>query len=124
METKRPEVIEKILAAIGQPVSFRYPGNEGQKQGVLKDRAVVESHPGTTGVPYWDVVDLIEFPDEPQPHWIRIVYYRTPKGRLVWGSQTTITEPVSVWHRLLVQAAKDKRWFRDLLEGVVAELKE
>ena len=62
-------------------------------------------------MPYGDVVDLIEFPDEPQPEWIRIGYYRKPKDRLVWASQTTITEPVETWKELLVHAAKEKMWF-------------
>jgi hypothetical protein len=115
-------VVQKILRQIGKGVSFQYPGTEGRKEGVLKDRAVVPSNPGSADVPYWDVVDLIEFPGEPEPNWIRIGYYRTPGGRLVWGSQTTITEPVGTWKRLLVQAAKAKPWFKDLLCEVMAEL--
>lgn len=82
----------------------------------------MRSNPGSPGVPYWDVVDLIEFQNEKNPKWIRIGYYRAPKGRLQWGSQTTITEPVETWKRVLVDAAKQKRWFRDLLVGVVREL--
>ncbi|MEK7806557.1 MAG: hypothetical protein AAB528_02390, partial [Chloroflexota bacterium] len=77
---------------------------------------------GSTGVPYWDVVDLIEFPDEPYSHWIRIGYYRKPKDRLNWASQTTITEPVEIWRKLLVHAAQEKEWFRNLLEDVMEEL--
>ncbi|MBA4390930.1 MAG: hypothetical protein C0399_08330, partial [Syntrophus sp. (in: bacteria)] len=73
-------------------------------------------------VPYWDVVDLIEFKDEQEPEWIRIGYYRKPKDKLNWGSQTTITEPVSEWKKILVNAAKEKKWFRDLLEDVTKEL--
>ena len=40
------------------------------------------------------------------------------------GSQTTITEPISIWKRILVTTARDKKWFRDLLEDVLVELKE
>lgn len=111
----------KILSRIGTEVHFRYPGDEGAKQGILRDRAVNESSNTPGVVPYWDVVDLIEFKDEEEP-WIRIGYYRKPKKRLNWGSQTTITEPISVWKTLLVNAAGDKKWFRDLLEDVMNEL--
>jgi hypothetical protein len=116
-------VAAKLLEGVGKKrVKFAYPGDEGIKNGILKDRAFVRS-PGSTGVPYWDVVDLIEFPGEAQPRWIRIGYYREkPRGRLRWGSQTTITEPVEIWRRLLVHAAKRKRWFRRLLEGVVKKV--
>jgi hypothetical protein len=84
----------------------------------------VRSNPGTRGVPYWDVVDLIEFPNEKKPLWIRMGYYRAPKGRLQWGSQTTITESVETWKRILLGAAQQKEWFRNLLTGVVAELRK
>jgi len=116
------DVFAKLLKPVGKKVSFQYPGNEGHKHGVLKDRVIIPSNPGTTGVPYWDVVDLISFPDDPEPNWIRIGYYRKPKDRLVWGSQTTITEPITVWKRILLQAARQKTWFRKLLEEVVQEL--
>ena len=114
-------IAAKIMDRIGKKVSFTYPDDEPNKTGILKDRAFIPS-PGATGVPYWDVVDLIEFPDEPQPEWIRIGYYRKPKDRLVWASQTTITEPVETWKELLVRAAKEKRWFRKLLEEVLVRM--
>ena len=116
-------IAAKILGCITKKVNFKYPAPEAHKRGILKDRAVIRS-PGTeTGVPYWDVVDLIEFRDEPQPEWIRIGYYRKPKDRLVWASQTTITEPVETWKELLVHAAKEKDWFRRLLEEVMERVK-
>lgn len=115
--------IRKILSRIGSKVSFNYPGNEGDKRGILKDRTVIESINALGLVPYWDVVDLIEFEGEDEPEWIRIGYYRKPKETLNWGSQTTITEPVSVWKRILVSAAREKKWFRDLLDDVINELK-
>jgi len=74
-------------------------------------------------VPYWDVVDLIEFEGEAEREWIRIGYYRRPKDRLVWASHTTITEPIGVWKRVLVQAAREKPWFLKLLREVMEELK-
>lgn len=113
---------EVILRQIGKAVVFQYPRNEGTVSGKLKDRAVLTSTPNTEGVPYWDVVDLIEFAGAAEPEWIRIGYYRKPGQRLVWGSQTTITEPVRVWKELLIHAAREKRWFRQLLRDVMAEL--
>jgi hypothetical protein len=63
------------------------------------------------GVQYYDVIDLITFKDEPEP-WMRITYYRhLPDGRLIFGGQTSICEPVSVWTTLLA-AARQKDWFR------------
>jgi hypothetical protein len=116
-------IVRKIMRSVGKPVAFRYPAGEEHKYGILSERAVVRSNPRARGVPYWDVVDLIEFKKEKNPKWIRIGYYRAPKGRLQWGSQTTITEPIHTWKRVLIQAAKQKPWFRDLLVSVVAELK-
>jgi hypothetical protein len=116
--------ITKILSCIGRKVSFKYPGNEGDKHGILKDRSVVESSNAAGKVPYWDVVDLIEFKGEEEPEWIRIGYYRKPKRKLNWGSQTTITEPISIWKKILVNVAREKKWFRDLLEDVIDEIKK
>jgi len=69
-------------------------------------------------------MDLIEFLGEREPRWIGIGYYRKPKGTLNWGSQTTITEPISVWKKLLVSTAREKKWFRDLLDDVMRQLNE
>jgi hypothetical protein len=121
------EIIEKIRQRIGKEVSFNYPGDdEDDKHGVLKDRAVIRSNSRTKGIPYWDVVDLIVFPHEREREWIRIGYYRRPTttDRLVWASQTTITEPVGTWKRILSQAAREKAWFRELLEEVVDEIRK
>lgn len=115
---------KKIMAAVGKPVRFKYPGTEGDKVGTLKDRVVLASNnPEDTGVPYWDVIDLIEFPEEKESLWIRIGYYRKPKDRLVWGSQTTITEPLATWKLIFLTAAKEKPWFRKIFEEVFEELK-
>ena len=112
-----------ILSRIGKKVSFKYPGTEGDKHGILRDRIVVESTNAPGTVPYWDVVDLIQFENEKEPKWIRIGYYRK-KDKLNWGSQTTITEPVSIWKKILVNAARERKWFRDLLEDVMEELEK
>jgi hypothetical protein len=116
------ETQEKIMSAVSKRVSFKFPGDEGTKEGILEDRAIVRSNPEAGGIPYWDVIDLIKFPEEAKPYWIRIGYYRMSKGRLNWGSQTTITEPVDVWKRVLTDAAKQKTWFRNLLRDVMREL--
>lgn len=55
---------------------------------------------------------------------VRIGYYRKPKDRLHWASQTTITEPLSIWKKMLVKAAREKKWFRELLNDVMDELKK
>jgi len=117
------DTIRKILDKINKPVHFQYPLDEGHKQGFLKDRAVISSQ-GSKDVPYWDVVDLIEFAGESEP-WMRIGYYRKPNsGHLTWGSQTTITEPLTVWKKLLVQTAREKPWFMSLLNDVMKELQQ
>ena len=122
MTINHDEVVTKILSKIGEPVTFNYPGDEPEACGKLKDRYVLPAQGERSSVPYWDVVDLIEFPKEAEQEWIRIGYYRMTKDRLVWGSQTTITEPISIWRSLLMNAAKNKPWFRTLLEDVVREV--
>jgi len=124
MTNSMDDVISKIKCAIGKKVSFKYPGNEGDKHGILKDRAVIESMNEIGTVPYWDVVDLIEFKGEKEPDWIRIGYYRQPNDKLNWGSQTTITEPIFVWKKILINAAREKKWFRDLLVDVMNEIQK
>jgi hypothetical protein len=53
---------------------------------------------------------------------MRIAYYRKLRGRLVFAGQTTITEPISTWKRMLLDTAQKKSWFRDLFQGVMADL--
>jgi hypothetical protein len=108
------EIERQILSRVGSRVHFKYPGDEGSRHGFLKDRVVIRSTEGFQGIPYWDVVDLIEFPGAPEPDWMRVGYYRYTKGRLVWGSQTSLTDSLSVWRRLFV-AAKSRSWFAPLL---------
>ena len=123
MDSIDDEIVRKILRAIDKPVSYKYPGNEGYRNGVLRDRVVDRANPGASGVPYWYVIDLIEFPEEDEQEWIRFGYYRKPSENLVWGSQTTNTGPVRTWKRLLVKAAKEKPWFKKLLDEVMNELR-
>jgi hypothetical protein len=113
-----------ILKRVGKPVCFGYTGMEGSKAGVLVDRAVLYSRVGSSGVPYWDIVDLIRFPTEPETEWMRIGYYRKAGNKLVFAGQTTITEPLAIWKQLLVHAAREKPWFKALLEEVMREINE
>ncbi|WP_032913951.1 hypothetical protein [Leptospira santarosai] len=115
------QIIIEILNKIGNQVNFTYPGKEGQKHGTLEDRSVIESANFPYAVPYWDAVDLIKFENEKE-YWMRIGYYRKPKDKLVWGTQTTITEPLSIWKKIIIQTAKEKPWFRELLSEVTKEL--
>jgi hypothetical protein len=57
-------ITDRMLSKIGQTVTFRYP--EKVLVGNLEDRHVLPSQ-SSTGVPYWDVVDLIDFPGESDP---------------------------------------------------------
>ena len=120
LDSENEAVVSQIMRAVGKTVKFQYPGDEGTKTGRLVERAVLPS-PGYTGVPDWDVVDLIEFAGEHESKWMRIGYYRK-KDRLIWGSQTTITEPITIWKKLLVHAARKMAWFKQLLEEVMAEV--
>ena len=45
---------------------------------------------------------------------MRVGYYRYAGGRLNWGSQTTLTEPLSVWRNLFA-TAQAQPWFAALL---------
>jgi hypothetical protein len=116
-------VEELILRDLGKKkVRFAYPGVEGVLDGTLKDRCVLAAGSNIGGVPYWDVIDLIRFEGQSEPDFMRIGYFRKPLNRLVWGSQTTITEPLSTWKNLFVKAAQEKPWFRTLLEDVMSEV--
>lgn len=112
--------VDKMLSCIGKPVTYTYPGDEPSQHGILEDRSVFESPYGGT-VPYWDVIDLIEFKGQKE-RFIRIGYYRKPGNRLNYGSQTTITETISGWKGMLVKAAREKEWFRKLLDDAMKEL--
>lgn len=109
------EIRTKLLKAVGKQVKFDYPGGIGNKRGRLKDRVIVWSGGDSqSGAVYWDVVDLIEFPDAEYKDWIRIGYYRQVGDRLGWAGQTTITEPCHIMKLIFACAAK-KKWFRDVL---------
>ena len=111
--TPDPAVTAKLMTAVGRPVKFTYPAAEGTRQGTLKDRAVAVGS-NTRGVPYYNVIDLIEFADEPEP-WVRITYYRHLRsGKLSFAGQYSICEPVSSWERLMAVGGATP-WFRPLI---------
>lgn len=105
------EAQAKILKAVGREVVF------GERHGTLQERVVIQSN-----FPYWDVVDLIWFPDDGQ-EWMRIGWYKAEGDRLKWADKTAICEPISIWRKILLQTARQKSWFRQLLEEVVDELR-
>ena len=113
----------KILGRVGRKVKFRYPGNGCVYTGRLKDRCVLRA-PSWTGTPYWDVVDLIEFGEPERFEALRFGYYRWSGGRLIWASQTTLTEPLDVYKSLFVKAAREKEWFRRFLREVLEEVEK
>jgi len=120
VHTESEETTEaRILRAVGQPVVYTCP--ERVLQGILKCRSVTVSGSAPGSVTYWDVVDQIEFDGEPES-WIRIGYYREVGDKLRWASQTTITEPASIWKRILLTAGREQPWFRELLEDVMKDL--
>lgn len=110
---------EKLRKPVGRRVHFIYPKGEQPKSGILKDRCVVRSNAGYPDeVPYWDVIDLIQFDDEDSP-WLRVGYYRMAKATPLWASQTTLTDRIETWEELMVKSAREMPWFRRLLERVM-----
>jgi len=97
MTTK--EIRKKLMKPVGKPVKFKYPGG-GVRKGRLLDRRIVESLHGH-GANYWDVVDLIEFPEERYKQWIRVSYYRQVGDLCRWAGQTSITEPIHIMRQLM-----------------------
>jgi hypothetical protein len=110
------QIIDKIERRIGQSVSF--PKKQGDKDGFLKDRVVVPSWV-ETDARYFSVVDLIQWQDEREDA-LRFGYYEFD-DQLHWVNRP-LTDAVSRWKKFLVKAAKEKPWFRNLLQEVMAEL--
>ena len=105
------DVPAKLMAKVGQPVHFTYPGTETERRGVLQDRIVIpDTNPNARpGPPYWHVVDLIRFEGEPEPS-IRVTYYRQQaNGRLTFAGQTSICTPASSWAPLLAAVEEIRR---------------
>jgi hypothetical protein len=116
--------LNKILSRIGKlKPFFKYPGDDsrGHRQGILKDRTGLKEPHKKDEVAYWVVADLIDFSAQSRPErFMRFGYYRGSSKN--WGSQTTLTMSLPNWKRLFVKAAREKKWFRRLLESVMTEL--
>jgi hypothetical protein len=112
------EILRRVLGKIGSPVRFRYPGSEGRKHGILKSRVAMKSDSTSSGVRYWDVIDLIEFPNETKKRWVRFGYYRQDGPILRWAAQTSLAEPEQNMRRLFRTAASRAPWFRRLVGGL------
>jgi len=110
--------LDVILSKIGGPSTFTYPGGEAGRAGRLKDRSGLKAPRENGRAPYWATVDLIEYQEEPE--LMRFGYYRGSSSQ--WGSQTTLAARLPVWKKLFVKAAREKKWFRKLLEDVMSEL--
>ena len=110
---------EKLQKAIGKRVHFTYPKGEEPKTGILKDRYVMRSNAECADeLLYWNVVDLIQFQNEETP-WLRFGHYRMAKDTPLWANQTTLCDRLDTWEELLVKTAREKPWFRKLLEKVM-----
>lgn len=112
------EVRSRITGKVGARVLFKYPGNEGHKRGTLIARIVTQGGKAKSGVRYWNVVDLVEFPSERQKRWIRFGYYRQDGNRLRWAGQTSLAEPYENMRRLFKAASTRAPWFRKLVSGL------
>jgi len=110
MGLTKKEIHAKLMKPVGKRVKFKYPGSI--QHGYLKDRLVVRSGP-SDGAQYWDVIDLIDFPEHQHRYWFRIGYYRQVGNKFRWAGQTTITEPIHIMKRVLKAANKKmKDWDR------------
>ncbi len=111
------DILKRLMAKVGSRVSFKYPGGEGEKRGILKDRVAVKSNEGARrGVRFWNVIDLLEFPDATQP-WIRFGYYRQDGSRLVWA-RSSLADGEEDVRRLFVAGIQQAEWFRQLVTGL------
>jgi hypothetical protein len=110
MSLTNQEIYAKLMKPVGKAVAFKYPGSN--LHGELRERVIVPSEP-FDGADYWDVIDLIEFPQQKNRYWMRIGYYRQVGDKIRWASQTAITEPIHIMKRVLKEANKKmKDWGR------------
>ena len=111
------EIIKRIRSRIGEEVNFTYPDGSLRK-GELLDRVVEIGSTSihSEGKDYFNVIDLIKFPDDDEKN-IRFGYYiyDDEKG-LRWGSQTTLCEPASLIHDLF-KKARSKKWFLNVISA-------
>ena len=102
-------------------MKFAYPKGEGEYYGKLKARCVLYAPSMWVKVPYWDVVYIIEFEEPKKFVALRFGYYRLKGGKLRWASQTTLTEPLEVYMKLFVKAAREIELFGIFLRTVLNE---
>jgi hypothetical protein len=97
-----PMDVARIKKKVGKRATFRHPGSEGTRRGILKDRKIAWRGKNPTGADYCDVVDIIKFDGQKEP-WLRIGYYRQAVGGPIrWAGQTTICEPLSRWREKIL----------------------
>jgi len=122
---KKSSAEKKVLDKIGNKVNFDYP-NKPQFSGRLKDRCVILASSWQGGKTA-DVVDLIEFTEPEHFDAIRFGYYNIKdenEGKLQWASVGALTEKKDDMKELFVKAAREKEWFRALLEDVLIQVQK
>ncbi|MFA5414012.1 MAG: hypothetical protein WC295_00850 [Methanoregula sp.] len=120
---KQSVIEQKVLEKIGNPVNFDYP-DKPQFNGHIKDRCVMLASSWQGGKSA-DVVDLIEFTEPENFTAIRFGYYNIRgdnEDKLQWASVGALTEKVDDMKELFVKTAREKEWFRCLLEDVVKQV--
>jgi hypothetical protein len=113
-----------LLGKINDPVHFTYPEPPIHRKGKLLDRIIVKDTDDEE-VTYWNLIDLIKF-EHDEENWLRITYYRykkkaiPPKKRTGWvfAGQTSLSDPISKFQELFVNAIKEKEWVRTLFKEV------
>jgi len=109
---------EYLCSKKGKPVVFKYPEPPYYLKGKLIDRIVVKDR-GDDLVTYWNLIDLIRFEGEAED-WLRITYYRykIKEKKWVFAGQTSLSDPISHFRELFVNAIKEKEWIRPLFKEV------
>jgi hypothetical protein len=110
-----------LLSKIKEPVHFTYPEPPYHFEGTLKDRFVIKDG-YDANVTYWNIIDLIEFKGENED-WLRITYYRYKKKekRWVFAGQTSLSNPISQYEELFVQAIKEKQWMKTFFKQILRQ---
>lgn len=110
---------EYILSKIQKSVHFKYPEEPTNRKGVLLDRFVIKDTEDNEVV-YWNLIDLIKF-EHDEENWLRITYYRYKKQqkRWVFAGQTSLSDPISKFEELFVNAIREKEWVRHLFKEIL-----
>jgi hypothetical protein len=119
----KEEQKQYLLSRIGDAVNFKYPEPPYLLKGKLLDRYVIAGGEDEW-VAYWNIIDLISFENEDEK-WLRITYFRYKKKdrRWVFAGQTSLTDPISSFRDLFVNAVKEKDWIRPLFKEVCRQCK-